>query len=54
MAPVLQLMAETGKSVGQLADEIGRYVMVKPNILPTTAAAQAIIEKPKPFFGRTN
>ena len=50
MALVLQLMAETGKSVGQLADEIGRYVMVKTKYPADKPQAQAIIEKAKTIF----
>ena len=50
MALVLQLMAETGKPVGQLADELGRYVMIKTKYPATAQQAQAIIEKAKAVF----
>ncbi len=50
MALVLQLMAETGKPVGKLADEIGGYVMVKTKYPADKQQAQAIIEKAKTVF----
>lgn len=45
MGLVLQLMAETGKTVGQLADELGGYTMIKTKYTADQAQAQAIIEK---------
>ena len=50
MAMVLQLMAETGKTVGQLADELGGYVMHKSKYPADRQQAQAIIEKAKTVF----
>jgi len=50
MAYVLQLMAETGKTVGQLADQIGGYVMLKSKYPANAAQASAIIEKAKAVF----
>ena len=45
MGLVLQLMAETGKSVGQLADELGGYTMVKTKYPADKTQAQQIIDK---------
>ncbi|HPD46150.1 MAG TPA: phosphoglucosamine mutase [Anaerohalosphaeraceae bacterium] len=45
MALTLQLMAETGKTVGQLADEIGGYHMVKTKFAADPQQAQCIIER---------
>ncbi|HDS84499.1 MAG TPA: phosphoglucosamine mutase [Phycisphaerales bacterium] len=50
MALVLQLMAETSKPVGKLADEIGNYVMVKTKYPADKQQAQAMIEKAKTVF----
>ncbi len=50
MAYVLQLMAETGKSVGQLADAVGGYTMHKSKYPADAAQAKAIIEKAKAVF----
>lgn len=50
MAMVLQLMAETGKTVGQLADELGGYVMHKSKYPADRQQAQAIIDKAKAVF----
>lgn len=50
MAMVLQLMAETGKTAGQLADELGGYVMTKTKYPADAKQAQAIIEKARAVF----
>jgi phosphomannomutase len=50
MAMVLQLMAETGKTVAQLADALGGYVMVKTKYKADAVQAKAIIEKTKQLF----
>lgn len=50
MAMVLQLMVETGKTVGQLADELGGYVMLKSKYPADKQQAQAIIEKARALF----
>ena len=50
MAMVLQLMVQTGKTVGQLADELGGYVMIKTKYPANDKQAQAIIEKAKAVF----
>lgn len=50
MAMVLQLMAETGKTVGQLADELGGYVMLKSKYPVDKQQTLAIIEKAKAVF----
>jgi phosphomannomutase len=44
MALVLQLMAETGKSVRQLADQIGHYVMHKDKFTASPEEAQRIMD----------
>lgn len=50
MAMVLQLMAETGKAVSTLADELGGYVMIKTKYPANKQQAQAIIEKARAVF----
>ena len=50
MALVLQLMVETGKTVGYLADEIGGYVMLKSKYPADKQQAQVVIEKAKDIF----
>lgn len=50
MAMVLQLMADTGKTVGQLADELGGYVMIKTKYPADAGQARAIIDKAKAVF----
>lgn len=50
MAQVLQLMADTGKSVSQLADEVGGYTMYKNKYPANKAQANQIIEKAKGLF----
>ena len=50
MAFVLQLMAQTGKSVRALATEIGAYHMVKKKIAADKKTAVKIIDKAKEFF----
>jgi phosphomannomutase len=49
MAMVLQLQAETGKSIGQLVDEIGTYHMIKTKFAADAEQASRIVEK---FGGR--
>lgn len=44
MAMTLQLMAQTGKSVHQLTEEIGRYEMVKLKYRADAKQAQALME----------
>jgi phosphomannomutase len=50
MAMVLQLMAETGKTVAQLADSLGGYTMVKTKYKADAQQAKIIIEKAKQLF----
>ncbi|HOL30631.1 MAG TPA: phosphoglucosamine mutase [Anaerohalosphaeraceae bacterium] len=50
MALVLQLMADAGKSVSQLAAEVGGYCMYKTKYSADTIQAQAVIEKAKSLF----
>ncbi|MBM4103798.1 MAG: phosphoglucosamine mutase [Planctomycetes bacterium] len=50
MAMVLQLMAETGKTVTQLADSLGGYTMHKTKYKADAQRAKAIIEKAKQIF----
>lgn len=50
MALVLQLMAETSQSVGQLARQIGGYKMVKDKFAADAAQAERIIELAKERF----
>ena len=52
MAFVLQLMAETGKSIGQLVNEIPRYVIVKEKLAcPRELAQRAAALVPEAFEG---
>jgi phosphomannomutase len=50
MAMVLQLMAETGKTVAQLADSLGGYTMVKTKYTANAQQARAVIDKAKELF----
>jgi phosphomannomutase len=50
IALILQLMAETGKTVNQLVSEIGSYYMSKDKIAADRAQAQQIIELLKKIF----
>jgi phosphomannomutase len=50
MAMVLHLMAETGKTVAQLADSLGGYVMIKTKYKADARQAGIIIEKAKQLF----
>ncbi|MCI0498944.1 MAG: phosphoglucosamine mutase [Planctomycetales bacterium] len=50
MAMVLQLMADTGKTVSQLAAQMGGYCMYKAKYPTDKACAEAIIEKAKAVF----
>jgi phosphomannomutase len=50
MAMVLQLMAETGKTVAQLADSLGGYTMIKTKYKADAKQAKTIIEKAKQLF----
>ena len=50
MAFVLQLMAETGLTVRQLADRIGSYTMVKEKFPAEPAQAQKILEQARKHF----
>lgn len=50
MALVLQLMAETGKSISQLAEEVGGYRIYKSKYPADKQQAAAIIEKAKEAF----
>jgi phosphomannomutase len=50
MAMVLQLMVETGKTVGQLADQMGGYVMSKTKYPADAKQTQAIIDKARTVF----
>ncbi len=53
MSYVLQLMAETGKTVSQLVAEIPRYVMIKTKLpCPPGAAEQVIAKVRREFTGR--
>lgn len=50
MALTLQLMVDEDKSVSQLADDLGEYVMYKSKYPATKDQAEAIIEKAKTVF----
>jgi phosphomannomutase len=50
MALVLQLMAETGKTVSQLVQEIGSYYMHKGKFSADAAQAERIIDRAKERF----
>jgi phosphomannomutase len=50
MAFVLQLMAETGQTVRQLADRIGSYTMVKEKFPAEPAQAQKILDQARKRF----
>lgn len=50
MALVLQLMAQTGKSIGQLVQEIGGYSMHKEKFPADAAQADRIIEETRKNF----
>lgn len=50
MALVLQLMAESGKSISELVEEIGGYYVDKSKVQADKAAAEKIIEKAKGEF----
>ncbi|HUT30442.1 MAG TPA: phosphoglucosamine mutase [Sedimentisphaerales bacterium] len=47
---VLQLLAETGKTVSQLIDEIPRYRMIKDKFSADSAASQRILDMAKKVF----
>ena len=51
IALVLQLMAETGKTISQLAREIGGYYMSKEKFAADQTQAQQILELAKKTFG---
>ena len=48
---VLQLMAETGKTVSQLVSEIGGYYMSKDKFVADKLQAQQILNSAKETFG---
>jgi phosphomannomutase len=50
IAMVLQLLAETGKTVSRLVDEIPRYRMVKDKFSADGAEAQKILNAAKEMF----
>lgn len=50
MALVLQLMAETGKSVGELADEIGGYYMNKTKFSVDKSQVEQMLDSVKKLF----
>ena len=50
IAFVLALMAESGKTIGQLVDEIGGYYMQKEKFIANKTQAQQIIEAAKEQF----
>jgi phosphomannomutase len=50
IALVLQMMAETGKSIGALAKEIPAYCMIKEKFTADKALAQKILAKAKEAF----
>ena len=50
IAFVLQLMAETGKTISQLASEIGSYYMIKDKFAADKSQAQQILKKVKKTF----
>ena len=50
IALVLQLMAETGKSISQLAAEIGGYNMIKTKFAANKAQAKKILSAAKKLF----
>jgi len=50
MAFVLQLMAETGRTVRQLADRIGSYTMVKEKFPAEPAQAQEVLDQARKRF----
>ena len=50
IALVLQLMAETGKTISQLVDEIGGYYMSKDKFSATHDQAQQILDSAKKTF----
>jgi phosphomannomutase len=50
MALVLGLLADTGKPVSAIADEIGGYEMRKSKYPATKSQAQAVVEKAKTLF----
>ena len=51
IALVLQLMAETGKTIGQLVGEIGGYYMSKDKFAADQGQAQQILDSAKNLFG---
>jgi phosphomannomutase len=50
IALVLQLMAETGKSISRLAAEIGGYNMIKTKFAADKAQAKKILNAAKKLF----
>ena len=50
IALVLQLMAETGKTVSELVGEIGRYYMSKDKFAADKSQAQQILDSAKEAF----
>ncbi len=54
IALVLQLMAETGKTISQLVDEIGGYYMKKDKFTADTLQAQQIFNLAKKAFDDAN
>jgi len=54
IALVLQLMAETGKTVSQLVSEIGGYYMSKDKFVADQSQAQRILDSAKKVFADAN
>ena len=50
IALVLQLMTDTGKSIGQLVSEIGSYYMMKDKFAAGQSEAQQILDSAKKLF----
>ncbi len=53
MAYVLQYLAETGKPLSQLVDEIPRYVMIKSKLPCPLGAVAEVLARTKAAFGAT-
>jgi len=54
MALVLSLMAQTGKMVGQLADEVGGYVMLKDKFRADGEQANRILDDAREAFAEAH
>jgi phosphomannomutase len=50
IALVLQMMAESGKSIGTLAKEIPAYTMIKDKVIADKSLAQKVLAKAKGLF----